>query len=626
MSSNALVRARLWLPHGNTLSDVAFRTRHRFLRWLLLAHVPVLLVWAWALDIPLGHAAVELSPALVAWVLSGVVSNRRAAAVLCTAGLTWCSLVLIHITGGSVEAHVHLFIIIPFIVLYQDWIPFLYTVAFTVLGDGLGRWMGADLLFDHTDAAHRPWTWAAVNGAAVAMAGGGTVLFWRSSEREQALTTAYAAELATQQEHASSRDAGHRTFSDLLVTLARRNQNLIERQLRLIGTLEQEEPDDRVRSNLLRLDHFATRMRRNAESLIVLSGAETAPRLNDAQPLSEVLRAAVGEIEDQDRVDVAVQADPLLAGRAVANLAHLLAELIENASLFSPTTSRVSVVGRSLRERGCEVAVVDSGIGMSDADLAAANERLAAPTEVDVELVRMLGLHVVGRLALRLGVAVHLERNSLGGMTATVTIPPALTSDGSVPARPAPAVVTVPRLAAVVGAPSDTRTSRPAVATLDPRPATIPHLAIVASNPRAGTGLGLPRLAYGAGSPRRTPAPQTAWDLGGDPVPTRRPAAPRPAAAPPAPTRAATTPAATTPAAPMAPTGYPPATPVSGNGQAGRPPLVRRVPMASLDLIERGDATPAAPPLPPDARRLSSFQTGVRRARSGDDDATDEPR
>ena len=267
----------------------------------------------------------------------------------------------------------------------------------------------------------RGWVWAVLAGIAVVGATVTQVMLWRAAEVEEERTARVAAELAAATEHALHRKA----MGDLLVTLARRNQALLERQLALIDALEQEEHDPDALSNLFRLDHFATRMRRNAESLLVLSGNEPSRRWHDPLPASEVVRGAVAEVEDYTRVDVRVPHEVAVVGHAVSDVAHLLAELIENATAFSPPDTLVAVNGRDLLD-GFEVRVEDFGLGIAEADLAGHNYRLSHPVDLDTELSRTLGLLVVARLAARHGISVCLERNGAGGTTALVRLPAAL--------------------------------------------------------------------------------------------------------------------------------------------------------------------------------------------------------
>jgi PAS domain S-box-containing protein len=215
------------------------------------------------------------------------------------------------------------------------------------------------------------------------------------------------------------------SISDLLHNLARRSQGLIDRQLELIDELERNEADPDRLQELFRMDHLATRMRRNVENLIVLSGVEQRRRWSESVPLREVVEAAVAEVEEYARVRVAGIDDLTLAGRAASDVAHLVAELVENATSFSSPTTRVEVSGGPAGT-GYVLEIEDQGIGMSDDDLAEANRRLAEPLAADVAVSKMMGFHVVGRLAARHGIRVQLRHRWLGGVTALVLLPSVL--------------------------------------------------------------------------------------------------------------------------------------------------------------------------------------------------------
>jgi PAS domain S-box-containing protein len=235
------------------------------------------------------------------------------------------------------------------------------------------------------------------------------------------------------------------SISDLLHNLARRSQGLVDRQLELIDELERNEVDPDRLDELFRMDHLATRMRRNVENLIVLSGVDQRRRWSASVPLRDVVEAAVAEVEDYSRVQVAGIHDLTLAGRAASDVAHLLAELVENATSFSSPTTMVEVSG-SPAGNGYVLEIEDHGIGMSDAELAEANRRLAEPLAADVAASRMMGFHVVGRLAARHGIRVQLRHCWFGGVTALVLLPAALLgSAGEHPAMapPVPAGVMV---------------------------------------------------------------------------------------------------------------------------------------------------------------------------------------
>ncbi len=228
-----------------------------------------------------------------------------------------------------------------------------------------------------------------------------------------------------------------RSVSEMFVNMARRSQSLVDRQLALIDQLEKNETDPDQLDQFFRLDHLATRMRRNAESLIVLSGAEPGRRWSQPVPLASLARAAVAEVEDYPRVQIMPMEGVELSGPAGIDVVHLLAELIENAAAFSPPDTSVVVVGEMVSS-GYLIEIEDRGIGMSDADLLAANERLANPPLVDFTLSRMLGFYVIGRLAQRYGIKVQVRHSPYGGVTALVLLPPAMVaSAGEAPWPPA---------------------------------------------------------------------------------------------------------------------------------------------------------------------------------------------
>ena len=229
-----------------------------------------------------------------------------------------------------------------------------------------------------------------------------------------------------------------RSIGDLLHNLARRSQGLVDRQLELIDELERHEVDPDRLHELFRMDHLATRMRRNVENLIVLSGVDQRRRWSESVPLRDVVEAAVAEVEEYSRVQVAGIHDLTLAGQAASDVAHLLAELVENATSFSSPTTTVEVSG-SPTGNGYVLEIEDHGIGMSEAELAEANRRLAEPLAADVAVSRMMGFHVVGRLAARHGIRVQLRHHWFGGVTALVLLPAVLLgSAGEHPAMAPP--------------------------------------------------------------------------------------------------------------------------------------------------------------------------------------------
>ncbi len=210
----------------------------------------------------------------------------------------------------------------------------------------------------------------------------------------------------------------------MFVNLSRRSQSLIERQLSLIDNLEQTEQDSDRLSSLFRLDHLATRMRRNSENLLVLAGHEAASRRwSQPVPLVDVLRAAISEIEQYERVVLNVQPGIQVIGQAVNDVVHLVAEIVENATTFSPEDTQVYVTGQPLTSGGVLLDITDNGVGISEQEMAHANWRLDNPPVVDVAVSRRMGLFVVGRLAARHGVRVRLRHAQSGGLTALIWLP-----------------------------------------------------------------------------------------------------------------------------------------------------------------------------------------------------------
>jgi signal transduction histidine kinase len=216
-----------------------------------------------------------------------------------------------------------------------------------------------------------------------------------------------------------------RNIADSFVNLGRRNQNLLGRQLDFITELEHNETDPDTLANLFRLDHLATRMRRNAESLLVLAGIDPPRKWAAPVRITDAIRAALGEVEDYQRVTVRAVEPATIMGSAAADLAHLLAELIENALIFSPPDQTVEIRGRA-QPAGYTLAIIDSGLGMPPEELQRANRRLAGAESFTIAPSKYLGHYVAGNLAARHGVNVSLHNSPGHGITATINLPPAL--------------------------------------------------------------------------------------------------------------------------------------------------------------------------------------------------------
>lgn len=411
------------LPHGLNLTEEDWQRRHRMMLWLLGLHVPAFAVFGLALGYSPRMLALVLITPTVADALGYVLRRRRrTASVLVTGGLSFCSAALVALTHGTTEAHFHFFIIIGFIALYQDWVPILFNVIFTVISHGIGSTWQQNLIFDTAWGQADPWVWSLIHGVAVLFAYTGMVLFWRVTEDSQREKDAFVRRLA-------DNEINRRQFtSDLLTNLARRNQSLLHRQLDIINQLEESEEDPDALAELFALDHIATRVRRNAENLLVLSGEQPPRTWSEPVPLRDVLRAAIAETENLERVVFVVDEQSAVVGYTVTDLTHLLAELTENAVRFSPPDTTVTIRVRPDRSRpgGHLITIEDWGLGMPAEQIDEYNALLATPLDIDLSISQRLGFHVVARLAARHGVRVSLSVTPGSGTTALVALPASL--------------------------------------------------------------------------------------------------------------------------------------------------------------------------------------------------------
>ncbi|MEO3858933.1 nitrate- and nitrite sensing domain-containing protein [Acrocarpospora sp. B8E8] len=237
----------------------------------------------------------------------------------------------------------------------------------------------------------------------------------------------------------------------MFVNLSRRTQTLVERQISLIDGLERGEQDGTRLADLFKLDHLATRMRRNSENLLVLAGHEPARKRSQPARLVDVVRASLSEVEGYERVTVRVHRSAAVAGHAANDVVHLVAELVENAVAFSSRDTKVIVSSSPIEGGAVLLAVSDTGIGLSPEEIMEINRRLAEPPTVDVSVSRRMGLFVVGRLAQRHGIRVQLRPGDVNGLIAMVLFPaelianpdakPVATGYGEVPAWPTPAAI-----------------------------------------------------------------------------------------------------------------------------------------------------------------------------------------
>ncbi|MBB4964419.1 nitrate- and nitrite sensing domain-containing protein [Saccharothrix violaceirubra] len=273
--------------------------------------------------------------------------------------------------------------------------------------------------------------------------------------------------------------------NDMFINLSRRSQALVERQIAVIDRLEQDEQDPDQLASLFELDHLATQMRRNSENLLVLSGTTVARRVTRPVPINEVLGAAVSEVEKYARVQIAPAPELKVQGRVVNDLAHLIAELLDNATAFSKPTTKVTVRAIETRRGEVSIRIHDRGVGMQEQDVAEANSKLADPPEVDVSVAREMGLYVVGQLAKRHEIRVTLSNNDdiEGGVTAQVVLPVSLLHRGPeqpptgrptppVPAREEPDVADS-GVGVLAGVPKWTPDGAPSMFDAEPVPSVV---------------------------------------------------------------------------------------------------------------------------------------------------------
>ncbi|MDQ3401789.1 MAG: nitrate- and nitrite sensing domain-containing protein, partial [Actinomycetota bacterium] len=230
-------------------------------------------------------------------------------------------------------------------------------------------------------------------------------------------------------------------YADVFVNLSRRSQGLVQRQLQLLERLERDEEDADQLATLFQLDHLATRMRRNNENLMVLSGSDLARRPQQPANLGDLLRAAVSEIEQYQRVVIQPPPTVLVVGYAIGDLVRLTAELLDNAAAFSAPATQVTISSHHTDGGIVRIEVIDRGIGMTERELAEANARLADTGTVDASTSRRMGLFVVGRLAARHGVRVRLRPGAHQGLRAEITIPDELVTSAVVEPPVEPPVV-----------------------------------------------------------------------------------------------------------------------------------------------------------------------------------------
>ena len=369
----------------------------------------------------------------------------------------------------------------------------------------------------------------------------------------------------------SQRESIRKGLATIVINLARRNQSLLDRQVEYLDALEQSEEDPERLAELFRIDHLSTRMRRNAESLLVLAGADPGRRKGSPVAISDVLRVAIGEIENYQHIELGTIDEGRLPAGVAVDLAHLTAELMENATQFSPPTAPVEVTtARDRDAEAYEITVTDRGMGLGDR-LDQANQTLADPPELGLGMGRSLGFIVVGRLAKRLRATVSLDTNPGGGTVATVRLPLSQFQEELVEA-------TTPR-----PTPTQTAPTAPAAAIRPPEPAGPP------SSTNLEKLLGIQRDGLPPTPDRTDSAPAPDWQQTSPFESTPQPTGlleptPQPATPPPPPVE-------------TAPTGISPSPAPIPSAEAGGdwPPSITAPPAAAPQPDRAWDQPPAQP-------------------------------
>ncbi|MGI5162098.1 sensor histidine kinase [Microbispora sp. CA-102843] len=480
---------------------------------------------------------------------------------------------------------------------------------------------------------------------------------------------AFSSVQRTAVEAAVGQAALRRGVSQVFLNLARRKQTLLHRQLTLLDTMQRRAEDPEGLEDLFRLDHLTTRMRRHAESLIILSGSAPGRSWRKPVPFVDVVRAAISEVEDYTRVSMAPMPNAAIIGATVADVVHLIAELLENATIFSPPQTKVAVRGEVVAN-GLAVEIEDRGLGLTPEEYDEINARLADPPEFDLADSDRLGLFVVGQLAARHEIGVVLRGSPYGGTTAIVLIPRALVAeDGSPAALSGPASRGAHAKPALAAGGNDTDISLSDTLQADlglggPAPAGEPRevrtlAGEVARDVPGGVPGGVPGEVPGETedreeltgasepSPFFTPAalrteavpPATRDDLSsrslGSAFENPRPAA-APSAPPPVSPLVSPSSESATAAAGVASNGLAQRTsrqraggPVSNGSHAGLPRRVRQANIAPQLRTQSSETAPQTPPLsaptveersPEEARAMfSAFQRGALRGRENSD-------
>ncbi len=575
---SVLRRIVAWLPRDMSLPEDEFRSRHLAMTVMLLLHVPALFFYGYVVrGFEAAPLAVEVAFPLVAAVLGALPMVRRQIRMFAvTSGLIYSSVALLHLSGGAAESSLHFLIVLAFVFLYREWFLFLWAIGLMgfsyqlleltqgVLGD-----------VDVEPATPEVALWALMTAASIASVG--LILAWKSAQDSQAATIAALEAARERDEAAERRDA----YGKMYVNLARRSQSLVDRQLAVIDQLEDDVDDPDILAAVFELDHLTTRVRRHGESLLVVADVDLPVRTNQPVPLSDVVRGAQSEIEQYRRVDARIDPSIAVHGPATRDLVHVLAELLDNATTYSPPSSTVKVHARAGDAGAIVLTIEDRGLGLTPDRLAQANRDLQDTEALDENAIRHLGFRVIARLAQKHGVRVRLTSTNGGGVTAWVELPAPIVASSDVSNLPPARLPDPDEQAAPVEEPT---ASAPA-----PAPTPAPTQPTAPATPPAAT----PAPTANGGAPA---LPQRGAD---------RPASP--AATPVAPPAESTPQPTTSPATPPAPpTAEPaPATPMSAgfsaSGRRGRRGRRGRSPVSGSHDRTTPVAPPATPPPAPDA-------------------------
>ena len=290
-----------------------------------------------------------------------------------------------------------------------------------------------------------------------------------------------------------------RNLNAVFVNLSHRSRSLLERQIRLIEKLQSGEQDAGRLADLVKMDHIAGRMHRNSQNLLVLAGHEVSGHWTQPAALADVVRAAVSEVEEYERVTLNVQPGIAVSASAFNDVVHLLAELTENATSFSAADMPVDIVGELLASGGAMISITDRGVGMGQKELAYANWQMENPPTSEISVSRWMGLLVVGRLAARHGIRVRLQSAEFGGLTAMVWLPDEVLTFPGPGTSPGFAS---PRLGGLSGG---SRPGSPEMA--DPGRDAAAHMAIIAGRTESGVARAVPRDQPHASGMGRRPGP-----------------------------------------------------------------------------------------------------------------------